>query len=219
MKRRSAARRGPGLRVADASVADRHAIIRYARGRHYVVDLKSAGGTFVNGRRIRRKQELKHGDNIRFGVAAPYRFIDPDALKRRRERRILRAGAVIAASCRRRIGRSLWEMGPVFPATVTEIVAWANSRATSKRVDAPTTGVASAPTPPRLHRHAQRLSAVSCGLCRHFSVMAPSLPTPNIPASLPTVKIVRVVADYTWLERINFFRSGSGSIRFARIPG
>ena len=48
---------GSGLRVADASVADRHAIIRYARGRYYVVDSKSAGGTFVNGRRIRRKQE------------------------------------------------------------------------------------------------------------------------------------------------------------------
>src|ERR1700722_7207239 len=69
---------GTGLRVADASVADRHAIIRYSRGRYYVCDLKSAGGTFLNGRRIRRTQALKHGDTLRFGGATPYRFIDPD---------------------------------------------------------------------------------------------------------------------------------------------
>ena len=71
-------------------------VIRYARGRYYVVDLKSALGTFVNGNRIRRRQELKHGDILRFGGAAPYRFIDPDALKRRRWRRNLRASAVVA---------------------------------------------------------------------------------------------------------------------------
>src|SRR5712692_9660040 len=88
---------GVRLQVADPSVGDRHAIIRYARGRYYVSDLKSAGGTFLNGRRIRRTQALKHGDNLRFGGAVPYRFIDLDALKRRRERQILRALAVIAA--------------------------------------------------------------------------------------------------------------------------
>jgi len=88
---------GLRLQVADASVAERHATIRYARGRYYVSDLKSAGGTFLNGRRIRRTQALKHGDNLRFGAGIPYRFIDPDAARRRRERRTLRASALIAA--------------------------------------------------------------------------------------------------------------------------
>ncbi len=87
---------GARLRLRDSSVAGRHATIRYARGRYYLVDLKSAEGTFVNGRRIRRKHALKHGDVIRFGGATPYRFIDPDALKRRRWRRTLRASAVVA---------------------------------------------------------------------------------------------------------------------------
>ena len=87
---------GSKLRVTDPNVGERHAIIRFARGRYYVVDLKSEPGTFVNGRRIRRTQWLKHGDVLRFGGAPPYRFIDPDAQKRRRWRRNLRAGALLA---------------------------------------------------------------------------------------------------------------------------
>ena len=38
------------LRVTDPNVAERHAIIRYARGRYYLVDLKSAPGTFRSAR-------------------------------------------------------------------------------------------------------------------------------------------------------------------------
>ena len=77
-------------------------------------------------------------------------------------------------------------------------------RATSKRVDAPTTGVASAPTPV-VHRHAQRIRRLAVYA---VTVMA-LLPTPNIPASLPTSKLSES-SPTTWLERINFFRSGSG---------
>lgn|GEM_PF-869399 len=186
---------GSGLRIADASVADRHANVRYARGRYYVVDLKSAGGTFVNGRRIRRKQELKHGDNIRFGVAAPYRFIDPDALKRRRWRQILRAGAVLAVLVVVGLADHFEKWGLFSRATVTEIVAWADSHATSKRVDAPATGVASAPaSAPSPARPTNPPAAVYAA-----GVAAPS-PTPNLPASSPTI----------WIDRINFFRSGAG---------
>ena len=84
------------LRVTDPNVAERHATIRYARGRYYLVDLKSAPGTFINGSRIRRTQRLNHGDVLRFGGAPPYRFIDPDAQKRRRWRRNLRVGTLVA---------------------------------------------------------------------------------------------------------------------------
>src|SRR5258707_7721586 len=136
---------GLGLQVADASVADRHAIIRYKRGRYYVSDLKSAGGTFLNGRRIRRTQPLKHGDNLRFGAGIPYRFIDPDALRRRRERRILRAAPVIATLFA--VGwadhREQWNLLSL--ATVMKIAAWAHPRTVSKRSDAPIVEAALAP--------------------------------------------------------------------------
>src|SRR5258708_4663755 len=134
---------GSGLRIADASVADRHATIHYARGRYYVVDLKSAGGTFLNGRRIRRKQALKHGDILRFGGATPYRFIDPDALERRRERRILRVAAVVAPLVAFGLADHHEQWNLLSRATV-QIVAWIRPGAKSKRVDAPITAASSA---------------------------------------------------------------------------
>ncbi len=188
---------GSGLRVADASVADRHATIGYARGGYYVADLKSAGGTFLNGRRIRRKHELKHGDIIRFGGAAPYRFIDPDALKRRRWRRSLRAGAVVAALVAIGLADHFEKWGLFSLATATEIVAWAESHAASKRVDAPMAGVAIAPT--TTASSARPTNTPAAAFAVTVAVMAPS-PTPNLPASSPA----------TWLERINFYRWGAG---------
>jgi len=136
---------GLRLQIADATVGDRHAIIRYKRGRYYVSDLKSAGGTFLNGRRIRRTQALKHGDNLRFGAGIPYRFIDPDALRRRRERRLLRAAVVIATLLA--VGwldhREKWNLLSL--ATVTKIAAWAHPQAVSKHPDAPIVVAAIAP--------------------------------------------------------------------------
>src|SRR5258708_605763 len=128
---------GLGLQVADASVADRHAIIRYARGRYYVSDLKSAGGTFLNGRRIRRTQALKHGDNLRFGGGIPYRFIDPDALRRRREHRILRAVAIVATilAVAWLDHREKWNLLSL--TTVNEIAAWVHPHPQLKRSHAP----------------------------------------------------------------------------------
>lgn len=188
---------GSGLRVADASVADRHATIRYARGGYYVADLKSAGGTFLNGRRIRRKHELKHGDILRFGGAAPYRFIDPDALKRRRWRRSLRAGAVVAALVAIGLADHFEKWGLFSGATATEIVAWAESHAASKRVDAPMAGVVIAPA--TTASSARPTNTPAAAFAATVTVMAPS-PTPNLPASSPA----------TGLERINFYRWGAG---------
>ncbi len=188
---------GSGLRVADASVADRHATIRYARGGYYVADLKSAGGTFLNGKRIRRKHELKHGDILRFGGAAPYRFIDPDALKRRRWRRRLRAGAVVAALVAIGLADHFEKWGLFSHATATQIVAWTESHAASKRVDAPMAGVAIAPA--ATASSARPTDTPAAAFAATVTVMAP-LPTPNLPASSPA----------TWLERINFYRRGAG---------
>ena len=138
---------GSALEVAAANVADRHALIRHARGRYYVVDLKSAAGTFVNGNRIRRKQELKHGDILRFGGAAPYRFIDPDALKRRRWRRNLRAGAVVAVLIAV-AAVDHFEQWNLFSLATLDRIARVNPPAAPRPAVPPVTKVANAPAPP-----------------------------------------------------------------------
>ena len=198
-----------GLHVTDPSVADRHAIVRYKRGRYYVVDLKSDEGTFLNGRRIRRKHELKHGDVLRFGNAAPYRFIDPDALKRRRRRRYLRASAVVATLVA--IG---WvdhhEKWGLLRATFTEIAALAHSQRTSKHVE-PMIGVAV--NPPAVPPSASSTSMP--GPAAYVANVAPAAappaasPMPKSPPS-PSTTNVSAASPMTWLERINFLRSGAG---------
>jgi uncharacterized protein YkwD len=201
---------GAPLHLPDSSVTWRHATIRYARGRYYLADLKSAGGTFVNGRRIRRKYALKHGDVIRFGGATPYRFIDPDALKRRRWRRILRVIPVVAVLVAVGLADHFEKWG-LLSATLTEIVAMAHPQATSKPVEAPTILAANAPT--RLaapSAQATRMpgpAAYVANVAPTASPLAPS--TPKLPASAPTPNL-SASSSMTWLERINFYRGALG---------
>ncbi|MGB9382008.1 FHA domain-containing protein [Candidatus Binatus sp.] len=208
---------GSGLRIADASVAGRHAVIRYARGRYYVVDLKSAEGTYLNGRRIRRKQELTHGDTVRFGGAAPYRFIDPDALKRRRWRRNLRASAIIAVLVALALVDHYEKLG-LFSAALTEIAALAHPQATSRPVAAPATVAANAPT--RVAAPSAQATSIP-GPAAYVANVAPTahpraartprLPVsaPKMPASSPTTN-VSASSSMSWLERLNFYRAGLG---------
>src|SRR5579863_6276572 len=67
---------GSELTIAHHEVAERHALLTYARGRYFLADLGSQGGTYVNGARLRRARRLRHGDQIRFGPVS-YKFIDP----------------------------------------------------------------------------------------------------------------------------------------------
>jgi hypothetical protein len=196
---------GSALRVADASVADRHAIIRYAHGKYYAVDLKSAGGTFLNGRRIRRGQALKHGDILRFGAAAPYRFIDPDALKRGRWRRILRAGAVVAAFVAVGLADHFENWGLVSRATVAETVAWVDSHATSKHVESSTTKVANAPASAASVAHAPNIPAASASA----GALAAHALAAESPASSATTTNTSASLQAIWLDRMNFYRWGS----------
>jgi hypothetical protein len=188
--------RGLGLQLADASVADRHAIIRYSRGRYYVSDLKSAGGTFLNGRRIRRTQALKHGDSIRFGSAVPYRFIDPDAHRRRRERRLLRAFEVIAALVVVALASHFAGLNLPSLETITKIATWARSRGASRKVDAAMVGAPSAPARPA----ASVAVAPHTPAPIHIAAMAAPTTSSNLSSSAPA----------SWLARINFYRSGVG---------
>jgi uncharacterized protein YkwD len=201
---------GSGLRVADGSVADRHALIRYARGRYYVVDLKSAEGTFLNGRRIRRRQALKHGDTLRFGGATPYRFIDPDALTRRRWRRILRMSLVVAVLLALGLADHFEKWG-LFSATLTEIAALAHPQATSKPVQAPITVAANAPT--RLVARTAQATNMP-GPAAYVANVAPTArpraaSTRKLPVSAPSPNL-SASSSMTWLERINFYRAALG---------
>jgi len=198
---------GAPLHLPDSSVTWRHATIRYARGRYYLADLKSAEGTFVNGRRIRRKYALKHGDVIRFGGATPYRFIDPDALKRRRWRRTLRASAVVAVIVAIGLVDHVEKWGLFSAATVTQIVAWVDSHVTSKPAEAPVMVAAKAPiAAASITRPANTPAAVASAA----SVAAPLPPPPKMPAPAPTAKLVASSPTTTWIERINFYRTGVG---------
>jgi uncharacterized protein YkwD len=201
---------GSGLHVAEASVADRHAVIRYARGRYYVVDLKSAEGTFLNGRRIRRTQALKHGDTLRFGGATPYRFIDPDALTRRRWRRILRVSPVVAVLVAVGLADHFEKWG-LLSATLTEIAALAHPRATSKPAEAATIVAANAPT--RLAAPTVQATSMP-GPAAYVANVAPTAKpvaasTRKLPVSAPTPNL-SASSSMTWLERINFYRAALG---------
>jgi len=217
---------GSPLHLEEPSVAYRHATIRYARGRYYVVDLKSAEGTFVNGRRIRRKQALKHGDVIRFGGATPYRFIDPDAIKRQRWRRVIRAAAAIAILVAFGLIDHFEKWNLLSLATVNEIVAWVDSRFAPKQVEAPiapVVKVASTPVPlasiaratatpaapiaraPRTpHAVASVARAVVPAPPPKLRAPAPSSPEP------PRTSRVAALPSPPWLKRINFYRDGLG---------
>jgi len=52
--------------LVEVSVSTAHAIIFWANGKHWLRDLGSRTGSFLNGRKI-HQQELKHGDQIRVG--------------------------------------------------------------------------------------------------------------------------------------------------------
>jgi uncharacterized protein YkwD len=202
---------GAALRLTDPNVADRHATIRYARGRYYLVDLKSEPGTFINGKRIRRTQRLKHGDVLRFGNATPYRFIDPDAHKRRRWRRNLRASVVVGVLLT--VGlMDHFEQWGLLRATLTEIAALAHSQVAAKRVEAPVAVAVTAPVRPPAPSAS---SASILGPAEYAVAGAPTAhpltaSTPKPPAASSTSSLSSSSSPMTWLERINFFRAGAG---------
>ena len=62
--------------LLDPRVSRRHALIRVEfDGVAVLVDLGSAGGTFVNGRRLHGSVQLRHGDRIRLGGSV-MEFVD-----------------------------------------------------------------------------------------------------------------------------------------------
>jgi uncharacterized protein YkwD len=200
---------GSKLHVADPNVAVRHAIIRYSRGRYYLADLKFGTGTFVNGNRIRRTQRRKHGDVLRFGGAPPYRFIDPDAQKRRRRRRILRVGALVAILIAIVSADRFEKWGLVSVATLSKIVALVKPNPAPKHSEPPNIVAVRAPAPaappslaatipPSPVAHASSIAVAAAPVAASTAIAAPA---PIAAAS---------ASPMTWLERINFYRGSNG---------
>jgi diguanylate cyclase (GGDEF)-like protein len=55
------------LRLSDDSVSRQHAVIEQVGESHFVCDLGSTNGTFVNEKRLSVRKLLKNGDRVRFG--------------------------------------------------------------------------------------------------------------------------------------------------------
>lgn len=64
-----------------------HARIERDEHRYILSDADSANGTYINGQRIHRAQQLRHGDRIGLGGPTPLlSFVDPDPTFERRSR-------------------------------------------------------------------------------------------------------------------------------------
>lgn len=61
-------RSSPEMPLSDFAVSRRHAELKPAGRGWSLEDLKSANGTYVNGKRIERPTRLRHGDQIRLGA-------------------------------------------------------------------------------------------------------------------------------------------------------
>lgn len=71
----------------DDAVSTGHARIYLKDGHHYLEDLGSSNGTFVNSVRLRDAQMLNHGDKIRIGISTmEYTAVDPSKQKKMRIR-------------------------------------------------------------------------------------------------------------------------------------
>ena len=67
------------INILEGSLSRRHCCLERRKGVVYLEDLQSSNGTFVNGRRIQRRQ-LHDGDRIRFGTME-FRFAHEKAEK------------------------------------------------------------------------------------------------------------------------------------------
>ena len=84
------------LVIAHPTVSRKHAILRYRVGGCTIEDLESSNGTFVNGRRIRGRLNLKPGDEVSFGAAKFAVTGGVDVARRIRRRSLSRIIGAIA---------------------------------------------------------------------------------------------------------------------------
>ena len=200
--------RGEGQRSeSHAEISDCHAIIRYRRGRYFVAGVNSGGATFLNDRAVRRPKPLRHGDNLGFGPFR-YRFIDPDAWIRRRNRRLVRVLLIVTLAI---AGAFAHFEG--YDAILMKLAEQPEQNPLPPSIPAPSPGpeVAHAKAGGRLPSPI----SVATPIAALNVAAAPSPPpmlTHTTPSSMPTQTPAPAVG---WLERINHYRelAGLGAIR------
>jgi len=198
---------GCAVRVTNGDIAPRQSVISYKRGCYYVSDLRSASGTFLNDRRVRRRRILSHDDRLRFGAAAAYRFIDPDAAMRRRHRRVLQVSIVVIVIVAAGLAHSeRWDGGVLSAATAASLFASAQSYATSIAADvSPSAPGPAAAASPASTVSPDRVTAANVSTVkatdRIVTKARGSAPEPSAsPAASPPASIA-------WLARLNHFRA------------
>ncbi|MEA2680032.1 MAG: hypothetical protein QOK03_1754 [Candidatus Binataceae bacterium] len=198
------------MRIADGSVAPRHAVISRRRGRWLVSDAKSATGTFVNEKQVRRRRRLKHRDAIRFGTGNVYRFIDPDASLRRHHRRITLGLLWLAIGVGGWLGHfKKWDNGLPSAAELADFVAVEQAGFTSRDI-AEARRVGSAVAPKRIAAAAPITTKPTAAAGTASAVVS----TVTHPAASRTSSTSASAAS-SWLDRLNYYRAmaGLGTLR------
>ena len=189
---------GNTLAISDSNLAERHALIVYARGRYHLADLGSQGGTFVNGSRLRHSRALKQGDQIRFGPAIAYRFIDPDGSRRRanRIRFNTAAGVVLVLLAGLFAHYERWDAGALGPGSAPATPAAINSVAAMPRA-----------APSAVPSRAASIATPPASLAVAKASPAPSAKAKAVAAAPSAEATVRIGEAKAALAKINSYRT------------
>lgn len=218
---------GSSLTLESPDIADRHAMILYRRGRYYLIDLKAGGATRVNGRPLRRGYRLKHGDRLSFSNASHYRFLDPDAGKRRRNRRLCQAATLVVIVTAGLIAHAAgFDRGALSPTNLIALLRIDEPRPAAARPSValsapiPSPSAAPAPSPPSVISAASSAEVAprSAVTARHHETavrLANAAHTPKpVPAasaspySAPSPAILTATrTDALWLPLLNHYRA------------
>ena len=76
------------VRVLDDGISREHAAVERDAGKNVLVDLGSTNGTFCNGTRIAKRQDLVDGDKISIGASTILKFTYQDQVDERYQKRL-----------------------------------------------------------------------------------------------------------------------------------
>jgi diguanylate cyclase (GGDEF)-like protein len=76
------------VRVLDDGISREHAAVERDAGKNVLVDLGSTNGTFCNGGRIQKRQDLVDGDKISIGASTILKFTYQDQVDERYQKRL-----------------------------------------------------------------------------------------------------------------------------------
>ncbi len=189
---------GNELRVDDATVSRRHALIERRWGRWSVRDLGSTNGTYVNGRRVGATSiTLRRGDELRFG-SARFGLVRAGA-------DLSKVGARAARPARRR--RTASRIATAAAVLLLFVAGFGATEYLMSLRRAQQSGRSSAPgaaTPPAITNATPRPvvgGAVASAALHHEAATGAGAGAPSAPAPAPDGSIPQ------WLARVNYYRA------------